>query len=333
MKILRALGCLFLTFSLLFTIFIGKDKISSNTVVKEHPSYKGIITLWQIDQFEGGRGSRRQFLLDTAVAFEKKHKGTLIMVIQHTVTSALESAKEGNLPDMISYSSGLNLGQFTELSAITGCDVGKVGDKFYAYPWCRGGYALIFNPNKVSQLPSSFENLTVSQSGEYTLPVVALLQEEISVKKVEVLSPMQAYLKFVEGKIPYMLGTQRDVNRLYVREMEVVVKPLTKFNDLYQCISVITSDSQKSYYSKLFAEYLMSQHVQEKLHKIGMLSVGHNSISDVVSLNEMQKVRCQTSISPFISASELVEIQKLSLQAIDGNQNALTKIKNVLILS
>ena len=35
--------------------------------------YKGVLTLWQVDGFEGGSGSRSAFLNGRAIEFEKSH--------------------------------------------------------------------------------------------------------------------------------------------------------------------------------------------------------------------------------------------------------------------
>jgi hypothetical protein len=83
---------------------------------------------------------------------------------------------------------------------------------------------------------------------------------------------MDAYVKFVTGKVKWFLGTQRDVNRLETRGMSVKVTPLERFNDLYQYVSITSSDQIKRYYAEQFINYLVSEQVQKKLNEIGMLS-------------------------------------------------------------
>ena len=63
MKILRFLSGGIIIFSILFTIFIGAQKISLGHDFGSSEEYKGILTMWQIDTFEGGIGSRKQFLI------------------------------------------------------------------------------------------------------------------------------------------------------------------------------------------------------------------------------------------------------------------------------
>ena len=44
------------------------------------PVYEGICELWQVDLFEGGRGSRAGFLREAAADFCQEHPGSLVMV-------------------------------------------------------------------------------------------------------------------------------------------------------------------------------------------------------------------------------------------------------------
>lgn len=323
MKIIRIILCFILSFSVVFTA-IYADKIYEDKITSTSSGYKGILTLWHVDSFEGGRGSRKQFLLDMACAFEKQYDGVLVMVISLTPTGVEENLEKGIVPDMISYGNGVVVKGAIGLNGSFGG--ASVGDKCYAYPWCKGGYVLIGN----EEIPDHIETLTVSQA-EYTLPLVALLEEGISVDNIEVLSPMDAYVKFVEGKTKYLLGTQRDINRLYVREKEVCVKPLETFCDLYQYVSVTSSDNLKAEYSKYFVEYLMSDAVQNKLNKIGMLSCTTNSEHDILHLNEMQKVLQKKTISVFTFSQIIKDLQALSLKAVKGDTDAINKIKNLLL--
>ena len=61
MKIFRYILAIIIVFSSIFTIFIGKNKIGEKAKLTQPAEYKGIISVWQIDGFEGGSGSRKQF--------------------------------------------------------------------------------------------------------------------------------------------------------------------------------------------------------------------------------------------------------------------------------
>ena len=55
----------------LFTAFWGAEKLTEKGLSGDSVEYKGIIKVWQIDSFEGGMGSRKQFLLKVARGFTR----------------------------------------------------------------------------------------------------------------------------------------------------------------------------------------------------------------------------------------------------------------------
>ena len=327
MKIIRIFISVILVFCFAFTIFIGKGKIKEQKDFKSPDEYKGIITLWQVDGFEGGKGSRKQFLLKIARDFEKKNKGVLVMVINHTFTSVKENFNKGIYPDLISFSNGVEIGGLESLNLSRSVECTKIGDKSYATAWCRGGYVLIKNPNAKEQEKSS---LIVSQA-EFTQPLVAMLLEGLEFDKIEVLKPMDAYVKFTENKNAFFLGTQRDVVRLANRGMQVEVSPLNTFNDLYQYVAMTCGDVKKQVYASRFIEYLVSDNVQKQLNKISMFSPYIKVEHDDENLWSMQQNNKFLSISAYLHKEQLKEMQELSTLAVKGNQNSINKIKNMLI--
>ncbi len=316
----------FLVFCTIFTITFGHKKIGEEKL-KNASEYKGIITVWQIDGFEGGSGSRKQFLLGVSREFEKQNKGTLVMVINHTFTSAEENISKGIYPDVISYSNGLDIKNMQPLGKTRCAGGGKVSENIYATAWCRGGYVLIKNLDVVGKEQSPL----ILSKAQNTQPLLAVILEGLEYESIEVLPPMDAYTKFTIGKNAYMLGTQRDIVRLTNRGANFSVTPLTKFNDLYQYVSLTASDSKKSVIAKRFIDYLLSDKVQERLNKINMLSPYKNVNFDIENLNLMQKIDGFSTISAFYPKQILREIEDRSLLALKGDKNAINYIKNLLI--
>lgn len=329
MKFFRFAAGIILCACAAVTAFVGADKISEKKDFVRPAEYRGVITLWQIDCFEGGVGSRKKFLLDAARGFEKENQGVLIMAVSHTVESAAKSVENGITPDLISYGCGTEIKNARELRKKTFAAGGVIGEKTYAVPWCRGGYCLITNP-KIKVAEDKINSLLVSQ-GEFTQPLAAFAMEGLVANGFEVMPPMNAYVKFTEGKTPFFLGTQRDVNRLINRGMEFTVRPLTAYNDLYQYISLVSEDAAKSVYAERFIDYLLSDGVQKKLNKIGMFSARLKTEFEGESLNAMQKAEGFQTVSAFLSQEELKEMQSLSFSAAQGNAAALTKIKKLLV--
>ena len=327
MKIFRFILSGIIIFSLVFTIFVGKDKIKEQGKITNSAEYRGIITLWQIDGFEGGSGSRKQFLLKTAREFEKKNEGVLVMVINHTFLSAKESMEKGILPDLISFSNGVELKEMESLTVKKTVLGGKVGDKVYATAWCRGGYVLLKNPNAKNKESNT---IIVSQK-EYTQPLVALMLEGIEFENIKSFSPLDAYVNFTAGKEEYFLGTQRDVVRLTNRGFEFICTPLTEYNDLYQYVALTSKDKVKKALAKNFIDYLLSDKVQKSLNQISMFSPYLEVEFDNENLSLMQKINGKKTISAFNHVSTLTQMQEDAIEGVKGNQNAINKIKKILI--
>lgn len=331
MKILRIILAVAILFSTVFTAFIGGKKIAADEIDKTPTSYRGVISLWQIDGFEGGVNSRKQFLLKIARMYEKNNDGVLIMVTNQTIEGARESIKNGVFPDLISFSAGLDVTQFTELKIDRKSSSGMVGEKCFAAVWCKGGYCLISNTQLTQDLTlENIDSLIVSQ-GDYTQPLTALTMQGVKANNVEVYSPMDAYVKFVAGKSPYFLATQRDVHRLINRGFDFDVKPLSAYNDLFQYVAITTNDQVKKYFAQDFVEFLLADEQQALLTQIGLFS-------DFVTLDysddrlcAFQNLKHSFTVSAFTSSKNLKEMQEISLSACIGNLSAINKIKNMLI--
>ena len=102
---------------------------------------------------------------------------------------------------------------------------------------------------------------------------------------------------------------------------------------MYQYIGVTATDQNKAYYANEFAKYLTSEKVQNKLYKIGMLSVDYSPEQEITDLNTLQSVSCQKTLSLFTAPEILEELKVIAKDAIFGNEDAKRKIKNILILS
>ncbi len=334
MKIFRLCVRIFLAliivFSISFTLFFGRYKITQDHEFSKTENYKGVLTLWQVDSFEGGTGSRKQFLLKVAREFEKKNVGVLVMVVEQTPASVKESLKQGEKPDLISFGAGTEISEFSELKISQTSVGGMIGQKVCAIPWCRGGYTLIANPKLTQTFETELESLLVSQN-EYTQPLTALYLEGINAKDITVKSPMDAYVQFVAGKTPYFLGTQRDVIRLERREMEVITRPLAEYNDLYQYVSLTSQSGIKNYYAQEFIELMISQKVQENLNEIGMMSNILKVDYSNPHLVKMQELSGFATVSAFASPQELKEMQENALLLSGGKKDLEIKIKNMLV--
>lgn len=329
MKICRIIIAIFLAFCIGFTIiFYGKtfekdDKFEKNT-------YKGVITLWNIDSFEGGTWSRREFLLDVAKKFEKENSGVLIMVVNQTVLSAEENFNKGIYPDMISYSNGLNIDNFKVLDISDGY-FARIKNEIIGVSWARGGYVL-FSKTEIQENKKKLSKIVVSKK-DYTNPLVALTLNDYSSDRVIIKEPLEAYLSFVGDEKSCFLGTQRDIIRLNNRKTEFYCKPLSGFSDLRQYISIINSEKEKEKYSAKFIEFLLSEEIQQSLYKIGLFSEKYKVKYDDENMQNMQNVTVNNTIPVYFSKEKIKEVFTLSQKAVTGNESEKYNLKNFLFIS
>ncbi|MDE7163695.1 MAG: hypothetical protein K2O44_06460 [Clostridia bacterium] len=202
------------------------------------------ITVWQIDGFEGGKGSRSQYLQKVA---EKCFKGEKIYVSVTSLSAdaARANSERGERPDIISYPA---------------CFYGfenYINKKDFVYKtWCRGAYCLLSLDESCDFSDANAQN-TVVNAGKDNLTEVAVTLNGLNGATVE--ESTNAYLKLINGKYKYLFGTQRDIFRLKVRNVPFKVQPLTEFNDLYQNISILTANNEKYEYCNKYIDYLLSK--------------------------------------------------------------------------
>ena len=216
-----------------------------------------VVRVWNVDTFEGGKGSRTAFL--RRVADSVAREGVYFLISSYTVEGAREAASRGELPDAISY--GIGLGGFLErcLPLPYAFSGGEVDGKTYAVPWCRGQYYLFSHTE-------TFAGRTAISAGGSNLPCVAAAISAVSGEEME---PLAAYSGFLSGKYDLLLGTQRDVCRFQTRGAEVAMRPLAGYNDLYEVISVYSREKFEDCLA--FLEALRGEKAQKALGEIGML--------------------------------------------------------------
>lgn len=240
---------LYVLMSAVIVIAIVLSVCSTENVVREEKMR--VLTLWQIDGFEGGKGSRAQYLQDKA---EQCFDGLPIYfrVVSVSADAARKNIKEGVKPDIISYPAGFY--------GLESC----IPENYNEYTWCRGGYCFIALGEN-AQFSDADEKNTVINCGKDNLVDVAALLEGLYGADAE--SPTSAYLKLINGKYKYLLGTQRDIYRLTTRGEVFSVKALSSFNDLYQNICALCGGEDEKY-ARQFIEFLLDQDDADKLGMI-----------------------------------------------------------------
>ena len=247
------------------------------------------LSIWQIDSFEGGKGSRAGYLQSVGNEFSNK-ENCYINVVSLSAEAARLNLSDGKIPDIISYGAGT----YGIESCISNYAV-----------WCRGNYCLLTLDTNSDFSDVNAENTVINTGKDNFSGAVALLCGLLNAKTE---NSTAAYVKLINGDYKYLLGTQRDIFRLKTRNVSFSVKALTVFNDLYQNIS-ITTGCKNTVYAQKYVEYLLSK--KSDINKIGMFCDGVKLYDDEMGkcenvsfeykitypINEDMKNRINTSVS------------------------------------
>ena len=235
---------------------------------------KRVVVVWNVDTFEGGKGSRTSFLRNAATIAEKKNKGVYYLISNYTLEGANAAFAEGIRPDVLSF--GIGLSAFAEHSLPLAYEFagGNTDAGCLAYPWCRGSYYLFSLKDDFTE-----QGTTAISQGGNNLPEIAAAYAGIRGEKTE---STAAYVGFLNGSYRYLLGTQRDVCRFAARGAAVYSKALPEYCDLFQYISILSQEKRRDCDALL--ETLLSDDVQKKLSQIGMYSVSDAPDSRTLSV-------------------------------------------------
>lgn len=323
-KIFVCLFAVALVANAYFALFCVKNsKVKNAESLYGEAGEVGVLSLWQIDSFEGGFGSRRQYLLGVASRFEKKRSQVLVMVESVTEEGARENFEKGIYPDLLSFGTGITGFNPRRLTPKGNTFGGRVNGEDYAVCWCEGGYVLFENENASGDL------LAVG-TGKNDFPFVALKEEGLYFTHYEKYSKKDAFYAFYKGKCKYLLGTQRDVFRLDGLPVTFKATPLKNFCDLRQYICVTANNDDKSALAREFIEFLSSEENREGLRKIGMFPPEGGITYDNEILNAMQNKKAKT-LSAFLGDETFETIKSEQENYYNGEENAVIKIKKLLL--
>ena len=134
-------------------------------------------------------------------------------------------------------------------------------------------------------------------------------------------------MHWLGGKYRYLLGTQRDVQRLLTRGAQFEALPVGGYNDLLQYICICSGGQYAA--SLAFIEYLLSDKVQGELSQIGMLSVR----SVVYTSGPLASAQPFAAKSPhaFLSADGWRQFGLAAEAALQGDENGAKNLQNFLI--
>ena len=276
---------------LVLSVFYAFPALTSESEGSDNDENQpAVISLWHIDTFEGGKGSRAAFLKNVALSY-CRNKNTIIMVSSYSAAGARSAFESGSYPDMLSFGIGLNVDpavfsafKFSELFSVeaekdstnVAAAAKQSGNEALAVAWCCGCYGLYSKNGDFSRVSA---DTALISSGGSNLATVAAAMRLGKVSAGSVKESTAAYVDFLNGKSEYLFGTQRDAYRFCSRGVEVRANAVTEYNDLFQYIGVTQKTNGNDAAQKrakeecaAFLKYLLSRQVQSTLYKIGMFS-------------------------------------------------------------
>lgn len=286
-----------------------------------------VLELWQIDMFEGGQGSRRQYLSQIASDFEKENKKVLINVVNKTVEGALWNFTNNVYPDMISFSSGLDgvLPILEKLDVKEDVLGGKLNGDTYAYPWAVGGYVYI-----VREKSEKIQTTYISE-GLYNLPTLAAYLEGLTLENQVACEPLDAFSSFLKDENSALLGTHRDLYRLSGKNYNVKITPLKKFSDLIQYIGVVKGEEKRTAISKNFVDFL-AKNCKDSIYKIGMTAYDDiEKSNDNRPIDLLFDIKYEFTTSAFCQNSTIKEIKVLLNDEKTEDDKKMKYLKNAII--
>jgi hypothetical protein len=327
---------------------------------------QGVVSIWHIENFEGGNSSRHQFLLSQMIALEKKHKGLLVSIQSFTKAQAQNQIENGILPDLVSFGTGVGDIFSDYAQDYQGrlnirpefIKAGEKGDKVKAVAYMTGGYLLFCNSELAKTMGIDTNNNLIDNifidgyvynkgksiryslvtARENNLSLAAVLKNTVGVFQknsyFEAQSQFDAYNMFVSKNALMLLGTQRDLNRVINRinqnnmfESEILY--LKGYTDLVQYLSVTAKTAEKQQKARLVIEYLTNNYAQSALCEIGMFSVDGDNYHTHDMLKRMQNAINQPLITPnaFSGQDTMDYYHDLCKKALNGDIQSLNEIK------
>ena len=299
-------------------MFLGYKSSAENVPPQ---TYSGVLRLWHIDSFEGGKGARSTYLNKIARVYERANKGVFVLITVHTRESAAYAVSQGDVPDLLSFGTydSFAADLLQPLSG-SGFDAGQLNGTPYAFPWCRGGYMLFTVDGDFTDVSS---DNTVLSKGRNALPELAFCASGWK-GKFAVQDSLRAYINFLNGEFKYMVGTQRDVFRLKTREVNFQTMPLAGANDLYQYIGICIQTSDKYVACREFVDLLLAEEAQRELSSIGMMSVYLTDVYDSSdeALSAAEKAVFEHNVKAFLSEEAIADLQNIALQVLEENADS-----------
>ncbi|MBR2860710.1 MAG: hypothetical protein IKB86_02590 [Clostridia bacterium] len=324
---------------------LNQDKITDEMYRRREKYFYGVITLWQIDSFEGGTGSRANWLKSVVAGFERRNNGVFINVETISSTLAQQLISSGQKrPDLISFGADcdFNSADFEALKIETENihpSVKKITLE-NAIPWCMGAY-FMFGQGDENQWGTDGKIITAKKAKKSVFSVgLPIKQGYNSAKNLEHLSgnfsaelslktasPQELFEGYnYSQNINRIVGTQRDFYRLEAAKSREKARAgdikFLGYSDLFQYIGILKCENEKKTATMQdFIAFLLEPEQQNKLGTIGLFPVRVDALPQYNNenmnywWNEIKTINFKSDTMLFQTAKGQAEWEK-SLQKL-----------------
>ncbi len=293
-SIILIIACIFVPKKIYFSV--NEDEMTNEMYRRREQYFHGTLEMWQIDCFEGGTGSRTNWLKNNTLNFEKKHNGVYVNVNSVSLEVANKLITSGQKkPDIISFGEGIILSAndlcLLDFNAENLIPCVKNVTCEFAVPWCMGAY-FMFGDNDVSLWGNDGKTVTSKKAVKNIYSVGIGIQKNYSSKsalesycsndfssKLALLENTPSDIFFAYNyseKVNRFMGTQRDFFRFRNAEQknaqrDKTVTLIPTYNDLFQFVSVFDSgDEKRNTMACSFVNYLLECDVQSQIAQTGL---------------------------------------------------------------
>lgn len=348
-KVFKFLFCILCTLFLLLSpnfIFNKNNFINNfNKFLKISQKEQVVLNVWHIETFEGGVKSRKKFLEEAGIKFNKNNPNLFISVTSLTEEQLFLNLKNGLTADAFSFSIGsgyLLSSQLEELEENKNINknlqrYGKIENKIFAYPYMLSCYIAISKDSSSLLLKEKLNLKNKNTLGfgfateDYINPAKVLVNNNVTgldeSKFYNCQTSYNAYSNFVGGKFKTLIGTMRDYYRCKNREelgklSNCCYEYLSGYTDLIQYIGINKNCNNKTKeVAKSYLNYLLSSNSQTNLKNYGLFSSTQNCIYSNVFLHNIEQNLANNinSINVFSSYDKINNNKKESLKIIFSN--------------
>ena len=166
--ILSLVVSLFVFVPVITTVHNTRENALENKFFGKKAEYQGVITLWNVDTFEGGSASKSSFLENVSLKFEEQNKGAYIKVERLSIDEFFSRVKEGKKPDLFSFGNGVQNYLNEDIQTLPSemllnlkqnfLSCGLDSSLIKAIPWSYSMYCLISSASRIEKAGKNYKN-------------------------------------------------------------------------------------------------------------------------------------------------------------------------------